>query len=184
MGDAKRRRDALARFEPEPQDLHVCPACRSRRTVVQDGPPLALSHVPTLYGVCADCKAFWEAYPPSWSHDVCDGSPCDNCAFSAGSPESQDKPEWKSLLAKLKLGQEFKCHKGAPILVDQESGSVEFDEAWVRRHGRTCVGFHRAIMTLPDWLANRYPGLAHVLSTHDQDKLLEGIPSIDEEDVL
>lgn len=60
MGEAKIRRDALRRFEPLPEDLHVCPSCRGRRTVTEMAPPLALSHVPTLMAVCRDCKAVWE----------------------------------------------------------------------------------------------------------------------------
>ncbi len=158
MGEAKRRADALAWGHPWAQDLHRCPKCRSRRTVVEQAPPLALSHVSTLMGVCADCKAVWEAYPADWKHDVVAAEPCDNCAFAKGSPESQDREGWLELLAKLRAGGTFNCHKGAPILIDVEAGTVEFDEAWVQRYGRSCAGFVRAMQQWPDWLANRYPG--------------------------
>lgn len=171
MGQGNQRRKALARGKPWPEDLHRCPHCLSRRTAVEPGPPMALSHVPTLYGVCADCKTMWEAFPPGWSHDVCEAQPCDNCAFRPGAPEHEDTAEWRSLLAKLRMGHEFKCHKGAPLIIDAEASTIEFDAAWVNHKGRTCAGFHRAVMTRGDWLENRMT-VAHVLTTHDQDKLM------------
>ena len=174
MGEAKRRRDAIAWGQPGPRDLHVCPRCRSRDTRVEPAPAMALSAVPTLWGACRPCGAVWEAYPEGWEHDVCEAgaAPCDNCAFRPGSPEQSDTEAWKSLMAKLKHGgQEFRCHKGAPMKIDDVAGTVEFDADWINRHGRTCVGFHRAIMTKPGWLEARGRG-AHVLTTHDQGRLL------------
>lgn len=160
MGDAARRRAALAAFQPLPPDLHVCPACRGRKTRVEPMPAeLAMSHLETPVGVCADCGAFWEAYPDDWSHDAVAAEPCDNCAFRPGSPEIRDRDGWRALLAELRAGREFKCHKGAPILLDAGDGAIGFDEAWVRRRGRTCAGFLRALRRWPDWLENRYPGL-------------------------
>jgi hypothetical protein len=153
MGEAKERALALVRGEPLPQDRHRCPRCFSRRTVIEMGPPMGLSHVPTHYGVCADCKTLWEAFPADWKHDVVEGSPCDNCAFSGKSPESEDREAWRELLAKLKGGNEFKCHKGAPMIIDAEAGTIEFDAQWVTRHGRMCAGFLKAMQTWPDWLA-------------------------------
>jgi hypothetical protein len=156
MGEARRRHQALVCGQPWAEDLHRCPRCRSRRTVVEQAPAMALSHVPTQMAVCRDCEAVWEAYPADWKHDAVEGSPCDNCAFGKGSPESTDREGWLELLAKLRDGQEFKCHKGAPIIIDQAAGTVEFDERWVRQHGRTCAGFLRAMWQWPDWLDNRY----------------------------
>lgn len=180
MGEAKNRRDAMRFGQPLPEDWHRCPSCASRRTVVEQAPALALSHVPTLMGCCADCGTVWEAYPSDWKHDVCEAEPCDNCAFRGGSPESGDRAEWRNMLTKLRAGgQEFRCHKGAPLVIDKEASTVEFDEAWVQRQGRMCAGFHRIMVTWPDWLANRYSGVAHVLTAHDQDKLLaEGAADI------
>lgn len=171
MGDARNRARALAAFQPWPEDFHVCPKCRGRRTAAAPAPALALSHVPTLMAVCADCGAVWEAFPPDWSHDAVEASPCDNCAFAKGSPESTDREGWKSLLLKLRAGNEFKCHKGAPLIIDVAAGTIEFDEAWVQRHGRSCAGFVRALQAWPDWLDNRLAGM-HVLTKHDQDRLL------------
>jgi hypothetical protein len=121
---------------------------------------MGLSHVPTLMGVCLDCSAVWEAYPADWKHDVVEATPCDNCAFKKGSPEQSDKEAWLELIAKLRAGGDFRCHKGAPILIDKSAGTVEFDECWVQRRGRTCAGFIRAVWQWPDWLKNRYPDLA------------------------
>jgi hypothetical protein len=176
MGEAKLRAEALAYGQPWPEDFHRCPNCRGRRTAVESGPPMGLSHVPTLYGVCADCEALWEAYPADWQHDAVDAPPCDNCAFAKGSPESGDREAWLSTLAKLRMGTEFKCHKGAPILIDKGASTVEFDEVWVRRHGRTCAGFLKAMQQWPGWLERRY-SVAHVLTNHDADRL-EGIEPI------
>jgi len=155
MGEARRRREALAAFQPLPQDHHVCPVCRGRNTRVETMPAqLAMSHVATPVGVCGDCRALWEAYPPDWSHDAVEAAPCDNCAFAKGSPESADREGWTELLANLKDGNVFNCHKGAPIIVGPD-GKVEFDEAWVTRHGRTCAGFVRALQRWPDWFDKR-----------------------------
>jgi len=173
MGDARRRAQALIHGQPWPEDRHRCPRCRSRRTLVSEAPAMGLSKIPTLIGVCAECETLWEAFPADWEHDACAAEPCDNCAFRAGSPESEDKDGWRSLLVKLKHGQEFKCHKGAPIIIDKAASTIEFDEAWVRQHGRTCAGFVRALQRWPDWLENHY-SVSHVLTVHDQDRLLAG----------
>lgn len=121
---------------------------------------MGMSHVDTRLGVCADCKTFWEAFPVGWKHDVVEAAlaneACDNCAFAKGSPESTDREGWKALLEALKSGREFKCHKGAPILMDAETGTIEFDAAWVNAHGRTCAGFLKAMWAWPDWLDNRF----------------------------
>jgi len=156
MGEAARRRRSIAHFEQTGADLHRCPVCRSRRTAVATGPAMALSAIPTLYGVCADCSAVWEAFPPDWKHDVCEAEPCDNCAFRPGAPEHADTAEWRAMLADLKQGREFRCHKGGPIKLDLDAGTAEFDAQWVTRHGRICAGFHRAIMTRPEWFECRF----------------------------
>lgn len=169
MGDAKRRRDAVSYRQPWPQDLHRCPKCQGRRTSVEMAAPMGLSHVPTLMGVCIDCKTMWEAYPADWQHDAVGATPCDNCAFGKGSPESSDREAWLSMLAKLRMGQEFRCHKGAPMIIDNEAGTIEFDAAWVKLWGRTCAGFLKAMQQWPDWLDNRF-SVVHVSTRYDQDK--------------
>ena len=169
MGQAKLRAEARAMGQPWPQDLHRCPKCASRRTLVTTADPMGLSHVATRWGVCAECRCAWEAYPDDWTGDVVAATPCDNCAFAPGSPELADRAGWQSMLAKLKLGAEFRCHKGAPMIVNQETGADEFDEAWINAHGRSCAGFVRAMQQWPDWLEQRYSGPVHVLTKHDQD---------------
>lgn len=175
MGEAKRRAEALDCGQPWPQDLNRCPKCASRDTRVRMAGPMGLSHVATLWGVCRACEAVWEALPPDWDHDAVAASPCDNCAFAPGSPELADKGGWRSMLAKLRVGgQEFRCHKGAPVLIDLEAGTAEFDAAWIREHGRSCAGFVRVMQSWPDWLENRYAGPVHVLTQHDQDLVTGG----------
>lgn len=156
MGESSRRRRALAVGEPWPEDFHVCPTCGSRDTKAVDSPAMALTRVPTLIGVCRACQAFWEAYPADWKHDAVEAEPCDNCAFRKGSPESEDREGWRALLADLRKGREFRCHKGAPMLIDQAATTVEFDSAWIRTKGRSCAGFLRAMQQWADWLDNRY----------------------------
>lgn len=159
MGAAKDRRVAMAFGQPDKRDMNRCPVCRSWRTVIAPAPAMAMSHIGTPHGVCADCKTVWEAYPADWSHDAVEAPPCDNCAFAKGSPESADKNGWRELLAGLKSGREFKCHKGAPILINEATSEIGFDEGWVQRKGRTCAGFVRAMQRWPDWFEKRYPGL-------------------------
>ncbi len=167
MGEAKCRADAYAAGRPwKPSG---CPACSSRMVAERDAGPMALSHVPTRYGTCGDCGAIWEAYPDDWCEEVVCAEPCDNCAFRAGAPEHGDTAEWRSLLAKLRTGQKFFCHKGAPIL--RSEGSVEFDGQWIKDRGRMCAGFLRVAQAWPDWLENSVAPPVHVLTTHDQDRL-------------
>lgn len=173
MGDARQRQQALAFGQPWPEDRSRCPSCHSRRTAASMAPAMGLSHIPTLMGVCADCKTLWEAFPPDWKHDPVEASPCDNCAFAKGSPESEDREAWRSMLAKLRMGQEFRCHKGAPIIIDNEGNFIEFDAAWVNRKGRMCAGFLRAMQQWPDWLERHVEG-RHVLTKYDQDRLIGG----------
>jgi hypothetical protein len=49
-------------------------------------------------------------------------APCDNCAFRPGSPEQADTAKWKELIAKLRAGGTFHCHKGVPIAPESEDG--------------------------------------------------------------
>ena len=171
MGEAKKRRDAMAWGTPWKQDFHRCPRCRSRRTFVDIAPPMALSHVPTRYGACGDCKALWEAYPDDWDHDAVAASPCDNCAFAKGSPESTDREGWLDLVANLKMGGQFFCHKGSPLLVDEDAMTIEFDRDWINAHGRSCAGFVKAMAKWPDWLDNHF---SVALSKRDQGRAMGG----------
>ncbi len=151
MGEAKTRRQFLAIGQPSRRDLDRCPTCFSFHTVkapIESNDP----ETRTTFAGCMDCGALWEAFPPDWSHDAVEAEPCDNCAFRPGSAEIADREGWRDLLAKLKAGSEFKCHKGAPIRFDPDALTREFDEEWIRTKGRTCAGFLRAIQHWPGWL--------------------------------
>lgn len=118
-----------------------------------------LSKIPTLFDVCFECHTIWEAYSEGWCEDVVGAEPCDNCAFRPGVPEHQDKEAWAKLIADLKGGREFKCHKGCPI-VTKGKEIIGFDEKWIEARGRNCAGFMRMVWSMKkhgeDWLANRY----------------------------
>lgn len=169
VGEAKRRRLYVV-------DPRACPSCHTRSTVsFRTFPALLMSHIETLYGFCTACEAIWEAIPRGMSWDVCDptAEPCDNCAFRPGAPEHKNRPKWGELLAKLKAGGEFKCHKGAPIMGGDIPAlraaatggggmAVGFDEEWINKRARGCVGFWRMIWATGakdpeyDWIKQRY----------------------------
>lgn len=113
-----------------------CPACGSpkvttldpdqiRERVAEAAPETTvrvlrlLEHHGTLQ-ICPSCKAAWEPLPPGEPRhpeepNMSFPEPCDNCAFRPGSPEVEDRAEWKKLLTKLKHGGRFYCHKGVPL---------------------------------------------------------------------
>jgi hypothetical protein len=149
MGEAKRRADA--RYEAKPyRPPRRCPRCKSTR--IEHKRLMGTSHVETDYDMCLNCATCWEAYPENWCEDVVGAEPCDNCAFRPGSPEQADPEEWKKLVALLKAGREFRCHKGSPILglAPGSDSKVEFDADWVQKHGRTCAGFMRMVWSMRD----------------------------------
>ena len=107
--------------------MPACPACGAVEGLIQF-PPGLLQDADTRYSGCVACRAIWESLPDGEPF-LRDGElmpfvePCDNCAFRAGSPESQDKTRWRKLLAKLKRGGRFYCHKAVPI---SPHGGFEF----------------------------------------------------------
>jgi len=166
MGEAKRRAEAFAAAQPY-RPPRVCPSCKSIRIEHVSAPPTALSHRPTDYDVCRACGTVWEAYPDNWCEDVVGAEPCDNCAFRPDSPEQKSPEQWRELVAKLRAGGEFYCHKGAPILglthakkTSDGNYEVEFDADWIRRRGRKCAGFMRMVWAMSakgeDWFSRRY----------------------------
>ena len=84
MGEARRRADRKAQGKSFRPPL-ICLKCSSTRVEIRALPAGAMSSKPTTYGICRACGALWEAYPNDWCEDVVGASPCDNCAFSAGS---------------------------------------------------------------------------------------------------
>ncbi len=98
------------------ETIRQCPLCSS--TNIVELRACEVDHVP-ISG-CGDCLAVWESLPTGEDYRT-DGElmafrePCDNCAFRPGSPESEDKAKWRELLAKLKAGGRFFCHKAVPF---------------------------------------------------------------------
>jgi hypothetical protein len=160
MGEAKRRAEAHAAAKPY-RPPRVCPKCKSVRIARKDLPSVVVSHRTTAYDCCRDCGTVWEAYPDDWCEDVVGAEPCDNCAFRPGAPEQQDPAGWRALLGKLRAGNEFKCHKGCPILGGTDRNPIlEFDPEWIQARGRICAGFMRMVWALnekgEDWLTKRF----------------------------
>jgi hypothetical protein len=143
--------------------IRKCPRCNSAEL---RGPmPHPEKPQGTLYQACADCLAVWEAIPEG-EHFKRDGEqlafrePCDNCAFRPGSPESQDKPQWRDLMTQLKAGGSFYCHKGVPLVTVGQNSNASFDfpkgtdgkEDMNRM--RLCRGYLNAWNI---WMRQRYP---------------------------
>jgi hypothetical protein len=75
--------------------------------------------------------AWWEPLDKALIWDPSDQSaslrePCDNCAFRPDSPEQADTAMWNELIAKLRAGGTFHCHKGVPI--DRERPVIHGDQ--------------------------------------------------------
>lgn len=142
--------------------LLECPSCKSSNIRQR----LKVSGHDTLYDICADCKAVWESIPAG-EHFKRDAEliafkhPCDNCAFRPGSPESSDKPAWRDLLAQLRAGGTFYCHKGVPIRMLGRGHGADFNfplnAAGVpdKNEMRLCRGFLNAWSA---WQAKRERG--------------------------
>jgi hypothetical protein len=168
MGEARRKVDADACGKPRPRD-NKCPACGSRRIkYLQAADFPSKFEIDCELGACLECKAIWEAFPPSYVRDPVCADPCDNCAFRPGSPEQRDPVQWKAMIEKLKPDGEqfftgrFYCHKGVqidmtkgpgnflfptkPILMDGEP--IKLDDGSIAtmaddRRMRVCSGFLR-----------------------------------------
>jgi hypothetical protein len=145
MGEAKRKRAAALERGPWPGGPGRCPVCLSTRVTTCDTPEAI-----TFYGrkltVCR-CGAAWEPIDEAdiWdrSDEHCGGKrPCDNCAFRPGSPEQADKAKWREMIAKLKAGGSFYCHKGVPIAPKSKDGFAYPSD---RRKLRLCRGYLDAL---------------------------------------
>lgn len=101
-----------------------CPKCASRRW--GDADQDITKFYATTLRVCANCGTAWEPFEEA---DLLDAGmryssfkePCNNCAFRPGSNEQQNIEDWKELMAKLKCGGFFYCHKGVPIDLHHKS---------------------------------------------------------------
>jgi hypothetical protein len=79
--------------------------------------------------LCANCRTAWEPVDGTLIWDPSDPSasfskPCNNCAFRPESPEQADTAKWKEVIAKLRAGGTFHCHKGVPLDPEGEDGSA------------------------------------------------------------
>lgn len=102
-----------------------CPKCASRRVATIPVPPTEF--YATTLEACLNCKSVWEPIDPAqiWDPDdpLCSfREPCGNCAFRPGSPEQADTAKWRELIASLRNGASFHCHKGVPIDPTDENG--------------------------------------------------------------
>jgi hypothetical protein len=139
MGEARRKRFAreadyaMGQAVPRPG---TCPACGSKQIGhITPGPDQPKEIRNVEHGVCADCRAIWEAFPPLYVEDGVCAEPCDNCAFRPGSPEQGDPEKWKALIATLKPDQSyghftgrFYCHKHVPIDMTKGPGNFLFPQ--------------------------------------------------------
>lgn len=131
-----------------------CPKCGS--TAVAHDPKMQVEGYGPGLASCRNCKAIWEPFDPAevWDKDdpVCSfKEPCNNCAFRPGSNEMQDVEEWKKLIASLKAGASFYCHKGVPIEPGAEHGfayPTKDDGTPNTRRLRVCRGYLNAIVRL------------------------------------
>jgi len=102
---------------------------------------------------CADCRTAWEPVDDSLVWDRSDpcaslSQPCDNCAFRPGSPEQADVPKWKEMIAALRAGAAFHCHKGVPIAPGSEHGfayPLDADGKHAKSKLRLCRGYLNAL---------------------------------------
>lgn len=122
-----------------------CPKCGSHKTAFDFGMSFQ-GYGPGL-ATCLNCGALWEPVDVKliWdrSDPVCSSSePCNNCAFRPGSNEQQDREKWRSMIASLKAGASFYCHKGVPIEPDSEHGFAYPSDS---KKLRVCRGYLNAL---------------------------------------
>lgn len=148
MGEASRRRAAALRGEFWPGGEKRCPTCFGTRVVCEAAPALSaeVEFYSRRLAMCV-CGEVWEPIDEASIWDRSDPhcsalEPCDNCAFRAGSPESRDAKKWGELLASLRAGGSFYCHKGVPIAPDSEHG---FKYPSDRSRLRLCRGYLNAL---------------------------------------
>jgi len=176
---ARRRAAKLER--PFPGTGQCCPKCHGGRVVVHD--TLGYSELKFYWrqiATCADCRTAWEPVDESLVSDRSDArasftQPCDNCAFRPGSPEKADTAKLKEMIASLRAGASFHCHKGVPLAPDSEHGFAYPQDR--RRQSRTnaSYGFAAATSTRSANGCSRHKqhsltlgGLTLIMSAHER----------------
>lgn len=145
---SRRQRRAAKLERPIPGTGKCCPKCRSGRVVVHDTTDLTdVKFYGRRIATCADCRTAWEPIDDALIWDRSDpcaslSEPCENCAFRPGSPEQADTEKWKEMIASLRAGAAFYCHKGVPIEPGSEHG---FAYPTDRRKLRLCRGYLTAL---------------------------------------
>ena len=142
----RRARRAAKIAKAIPGTADCCPTCKSPRVRIHG------DHGVKFYGreiaICANCRTAWEPIDGALIWDPSDpcasfSEPCDNCAFRPGSPEQNDSAKWKELIAQLRAGGAFHCHKGVPLDPEGEDG---FDYPKDRPEKlRLCRGYLNAL---------------------------------------
>lgn len=122
-----------------------CPKCASRATIDIDAPS-PKGFYSREVRVCRNCQTIWEPFDPADMFDPAErlasfSEPCNNCAFRPGSPEQDDKEEWKKTIAALKAGGQFFCHKGVPIDISNANGFAYPEDGKNPRKMRLCRGY-------------------------------------------
>jgi len=148
MNRAQRRAAKLTPAAPGSRER--CPKCKSHRTAT--APQAITKFYAREITVCGTCGSAWEPMPPGEPRHPDEPTmafqePCDNCAFRPGSPEQANTAEWRELMASLKAGASFHCHKGVPIEPGSEHGfayPLGPDGKGDRAKLRTCRGFLNA----------------------------------------
>lgn len=114
-------------YGPHPGTAGRCPKCKSTRTATDRALPPELRFYGREISVCGNCSTAWEPIAEGQIWDTSDPQcsfrePCANCAFRPGSPEQADTAKWSALIASLKAGAGFYCHKGVPIDPGSQDG--------------------------------------------------------------
>lgn len=125
-----------------------CPKCGSGKVAYD--PELRHAGYGPGIAVCQNCKVLWEPFAPEQIWDTSDPlcsfkDPCNNCAFRPGSSEQKDRAEWKRMIASLKKGGGFYCHKGVPITSEAEHGFAYPREGKDASKLRPCRGYLNAL---------------------------------------
>lgn len=148
MGEAARRKAAALASEAFPGGKNRCPRCLGTQVVAINASELPVRFYGKELMVCGDCRAAWEPVEESqiWDRSdpmCCTTEPCNNCAFRPGSVEQQNTEDWKKMIADLKAGASFYCHKGVPIDPGGPTGFHYHGDADKRR---ICRGYLNMIM--------------------------------------
>jgi hypothetical protein len=151
VGEARRKLEAALASDAFPGGPRRCPRCLGLRVGVADQ-NVAKFYAPKI-AICGDCRAAWEPIDEALIWDRTDrhcafSAPCDNCAFRPGSSEQADRAKWRALIANLKAGASFHCHKGVPLAPGGETG---FAYPRDRRELRHCRGYLDALGKWLDW---------------------------------